>query len=88
MKLGELFPELGGDLSGIDIVGVTADSRKVQPGYLFAAILGSRGDGRSFIDAALAAGAAAGAANRLKKLSAFQVGRAVVFATSPISFTR
>lgn len=59
MKLGELFPELGADLSGIDIVGVTADSRKVQPGYLFAALLGSRGDGRSFIDAALAAGAAA-----------------------------
>jgi UDP-N-acetylmuramoyl-L-alanyl-D-glutamate--2,6-diaminopimelate ligase len=41
------------------IVGVTADSRQVRPGYLFAALPGSRSDGRSFIPAALQAGAAA-----------------------------
>ncbi len=41
------------------ITGVTADSRKVRPGALFAALPGSRIDGRSFIDAAIKAGAAA-----------------------------
>jgi UDP-N-acetylmuramoyl-L-alanyl-D-glutamate--2,6-diaminopimelate ligase len=41
------------------ITGVTADSRKVKPGCLFAALPGSKIDGRGFIDAAVAAGAAA-----------------------------
>ena len=42
-----------------EIVGVTADSRKVQPGFLFVALPGSKADGRSFIPAAIQAGAAA-----------------------------
>jgi UDP-N-acetylmuramoyl-L-alanyl-D-glutamate--2,6-diaminopimelate ligase len=42
-----------------EIAGLTADSRQVKPGYLFAALAGSRQDGRRFIDQALAAGAAA-----------------------------
>jgi UDP-N-acetylmuramoyl-L-alanyl-D-glutamate--2,6-diaminopimelate ligase len=42
-----------------EIAGVTADSRKVAPGWLFAAMPGSRVDGRTFIPAALEAGAAA-----------------------------
>ena len=41
------------------ITGITADSRRVAPGYLFAALPGSRTDGRTFIPAALKAGAAA-----------------------------
>jgi UDP-N-acetylmuramoyl-L-alanyl-D-glutamate--2,6-diaminopimelate ligase len=41
------------------IAGVTADSRKVRPGFLFAALPGSKVDGRSFIAPALDAGAAA-----------------------------
>ena len=41
------------------INGVTADSRQVRPGYLFAALPGSTVHGRSFIPAALRAGAAA-----------------------------
>ena len=41
------------------IEGVTADSRKVRPGFLFAALPGSKVDGRTFIDNALKAGAAA-----------------------------
>ena len=41
------------------IEGVTADSRKVRPGYLFAALPGSSADGRAFVAAAAAAGAAA-----------------------------
>ncbi|MBX3481771.1 MAG: UDP-N-acetylmuramoyl-L-alanyl-D-glutamate--2,6-diaminopimelate ligase [Caulobacter sp.] len=42
-----------------EITGVTADSRKVRPGFLFAALPGSQADGRSFIPKALEAGAAA-----------------------------
>ena len=41
------------------IEGVTADSRKVKPGYLFAAFSGARADGREYVASALAAGAAA-----------------------------
>jgi UDP-N-acetylmuramoyl-L-alanyl-D-glutamate--2,6-diaminopimelate ligase len=41
------------------ITGVTADSRKVQPGFLFAALPGALADGRTFLAQALANGAAA-----------------------------
>jgi len=57
MRLSELLQR---DLAeDPEITGVTADSRKVGPGFLFAALPGSRVDGRSFIPAALDAGAAA-----------------------------
>jgi UDP-N-acetylmuramoyl-L-alanyl-D-glutamate--2,6-diaminopimelate ligase len=42
-----------------EIGGLTADSRQVKPGYLFAALAGSKQDGRRFIDQAIAAGAVA-----------------------------
>jgi len=42
-----------------EITGVTADSRRVKPGYLFAALPGVQSDGRAFVSAALKAGAAA-----------------------------
>ncbi len=41
------------------IQGVTADSRKVENGFLFAALPGAKADGKSFVPAALARGAAA-----------------------------
>ncbi|HEY4251859.1 MAG TPA: UDP-N-acetylmuramoyl-L-alanyl-D-glutamate--2,6-diaminopimelate ligase [Roseomonas sp.] len=41
------------------ITAITADSRKVAPGTLFAAIPGARADGRAFIADAVARGAAA-----------------------------
>jgi UDP-N-acetylmuramoyl-L-alanyl-D-glutamate--2,6-diaminopimelate ligase len=41
------------------IKGVTADSRKVKPGWLFAALPGGSADGRDFVPAAVKAGAAA-----------------------------
>ena len=43
----------------LEISGITADSRRVAPGYLFAALPGSRVDGRSFIADAVARGAVA-----------------------------
>jgi UDP-N-acetylmuramoyl-L-alanyl-D-glutamate--2,6-diaminopimelate ligase len=54
-----------------EITGVTADSRQVRPGFLFAALPGVKADGRSFIPAALQAGAAAVlAANDVETLDA------------------
>jgi UDP-N-acetylmuramoyl-L-alanyl-D-glutamate--2,6-diaminopimelate ligase len=41
------------------IAGVTADSRKVRPGFLFAALSGSTDDGARYVPQALGAGAAA-----------------------------
>jgi UDP-N-acetylmuramoyl-L-alanyl-D-glutamate--2,6-diaminopimelate ligase len=41
------------------IEGVTADSRDVKPGFLFAALSGAKADGREYVASALAAGAAA-----------------------------
>jgi len=41
------------------IRGLTADSRQVGPGFLFAALPGAKADGRAFIGAALAQGAVA-----------------------------
>jgi UDP-N-acetylmuramoyl-L-alanyl-D-glutamate--2,6-diaminopimelate ligase len=43
----------------LDIAGVTADSRSVVPGDLFAALPGSHADGRAFIGDAVARGAVA-----------------------------
>ncbi|WP_434050881.1 MAG: UDP-N-acetylmuramoyl-L-alanyl-D-glutamate--2,6-diaminopimelate ligase [Roseibium sp.] len=44
---------------GLEITGLTADSRSVQPGYLFAAFKGSAVDGTRFVPNAVAAGAVA-----------------------------
>jgi UDP-N-acetylmuramoyl-L-alanyl-D-glutamate--2,6-diaminopimelate ligase len=45
--------------AALEISGITADSRRVAPGYLFAALPGSRTDGRAFIAEAVSRGAAA-----------------------------
>ncbi|MGE5360538.1 MAG: Mur ligase family protein [Bacteroidales bacterium] len=42
-----------------DILGVTEDSREVQPGWLFVAVPGTRMDGHHFVGDAIARGAAA-----------------------------
>jgi len=47
------------DHSDLDIRGLTADSRAVRPGYLFAAFAGGRDDGRCYIADAVARGAVA-----------------------------
>jgi UDP-N-acetylmuramoyl-L-alanyl-D-glutamate--2,6-diaminopimelate ligase len=62
LRLTELMSLDRGDAligSDPDITGLTADSRAVRPGYLFAALAGSKTDGRKFIADALARGAAA-----------------------------
>ena len=62
MTLGELIgPEADLPASWLQtpISGLTADSRAVKPGYLFAALPGSRTDGACFIAEALQKGAAA-----------------------------
>jgi UDP-N-acetylmuramoyl-L-alanyl-D-glutamate--2,6-diaminopimelate ligase len=62
MKLREILPpdaELDARHAGLEIVGVTADSRNVKPGDLFVAIAGNKADGMGFVAAAIKAGAAA-----------------------------
>jgi len=44
---------------GKDFSGLTSDSRKVRPGYLFAALSGSKTDGAKFVKDAVSRGAAA-----------------------------
>ncbi len=47
------------DFTGLDLTGLTSDSRKVEPGYLFAALAGSKTDGARFLPDAVARGARA-----------------------------
>ena len=50
--------EACGDLS-VGLTGVSHDSRRIEPGYLFVAIPGEKADGHKFVRSALNAGAAA-----------------------------
>ncbi len=61
MKLRELLPDadIDAQFASIDVTGVTADSRKVQPGFLFVAIAGTKTDGAQFAAKAAEAGAVA-----------------------------
>jgi UDP-N-acetylmuramoyl-L-alanyl-D-glutamate--2,6-diaminopimelate ligase len=63
LRLSELIDEGKKSLkqawTDVEINGLSADSRAVRPGYLFAAIPGTRVDGRAYIDDALKAGASA-----------------------------
>ena len=62
MTLGELIgPEtdLPASLAATPIAGLAADSRQVEPGYLFAALPGVNTDGARFVADAVARGAAA-----------------------------
>ena len=45
--------------ANVEIIGLTADSRNVRPGYLFVAIAGTKADGARFIADAIAKGAVA-----------------------------
>ena len=64
MSLAEIAKACGGSyvgddgLKSVEVTGVVIDSRKVEPGFLFAAVKGERVDGHSFIPAVFAKGAA------------------------------
>lgn len=58
MKLSDLL-QSNGKAAQVEIVGLSADSREVRPGYLYAALRGSRQDGTAFIDDAVLQGAVA-----------------------------
>jgi UDP-N-acetylmuramoyl-L-alanyl-D-glutamate--2,6-diaminopimelate ligase len=67
MKLREILPpdaEIDARTADLEIGGVSADSRAIKSGDLFVAIGGGKADGRSFIVAAVAAGAVAVLAQR------------------------
>lgn len=61
MKLSKLAGSSGLELpeQDVEISRLTADSRKIQPGTLFAALPGTRVNGNDFIASALAGGASA-----------------------------
>ncbi|HRO67207.1 MAG TPA: Mur ligase domain-containing protein, partial [Pseudobdellovibrionaceae bacterium] len=66
MKLQDLFAghsgfttKTGGELPDLEIKGLSSDARKVEPGFLFVAIKGSKADGHDFIPEALRNGAVA-----------------------------
>jgi UDP-N-acetylmuramoyl-L-alanyl-D-glutamate--2,6-diaminopimelate ligase len=61
VNLRDLLPEAEIDArhGTIEIAGVSADSRKIKPSFLFIAIAGAKADGAHFAKQAAAAGAAA-----------------------------
>jgi UDP-N-acetylmuramoyl-L-alanyl-D-glutamate--2,6-diaminopimelate ligase len=64
VTLGDLLPEakLDAGFAVVAVTGVTSDSRKVKPGFLFVAIAGNKADGAQFAIKAVEAGAVAVAA--------------------------
>src|SRR5262245_46864807 len=68
MKLGNLLTvDAVSDAryAALDVHGISADSRKVRPGDLFVAVLGSNDDGLKFVAPAVANGAVAVMAERV-----------------------
>ena len=59
MILRDMFPHLSGADGDVEVTGLTADSRQVKPGYVFAAMQGVVTDGRKYIPGAIEAGAVA-----------------------------
>jgi UDP-N-acetylmuramoyl-L-alanyl-D-glutamate--2,6-diaminopimelate ligase len=65
VNLTDLLPDAAdGRRQALAISGVTADSRKVKPGFLFVAVAGAKADGAHFAKAAAAGGAVAVAAEQ------------------------
>lgn len=58
MRLSELFSDIP-ITKDIDIKGITNNSNEVKPGYLFAAVKGTKTDGSRFIEDAVSRGASA-----------------------------
>jgi len=56
---GGITPHLRAQARDLEVVGLTADSREVKPGFLFAALPGTKADGRQFAVDAVKKGAVA-----------------------------
>lgn len=73
VSLGELFAAAGITISDehkkIEILGLAADSRRVQKGYLFISIRGSSGDADEYIREAVSRGACAVALEDAEEIS-------------------
>ena len=65
MTLANIAAACGGSYHGdpaaaqVEVTGITSDSRKVEPGFLFAALKGERVDGHAFVAQVFEKGAAA-----------------------------
>ncbi len=61
ISLAELLPDIAmaTSASGCRVAGLTADSRKIKPGYVFFAIPGTKADGLAYAGQAIHAGAVA-----------------------------
>ncbi|MEP6355794.1 MAG: UDP-N-acetylmuramoyl-L-alanyl-D-glutamate--2,6-diaminopimelate ligase [Hyphomicrobiales bacterium] len=62
MLLSDILPkdaEIVGNIDGCEVHGLTADSRAVKPGFVFAALKGVNSDGALFAEQAIKAGAVA-----------------------------
>ncbi len=83
MRLGALTHEIVDEAAGPDpeVLGITADSRKVGPGFVFVALAGTRADGARFAADAVARGAVAVIAGRTADLG--DLGVPVLRAAEP-----
>ncbi|MFW5966233.1 MAG: Mur ligase family protein, partial [Persicimonas sp.] len=79
MRLTELLDRIDeielarGGVDGVEIREVVFDSRKVEPGALFVALVGSAADGHAFVDDAVEAGAAAVLVEDLEAAARLQI---------------
>lgn len=64
---GTLLTVTGQETPKGEVTGVVIDSRKLEPGNLFLAIVGERVDGHTFVEQVLANGAAAAVVERMPK---------------------
>ena len=64
--LSQIASAIGASQPAVDteVTGVTIDSRTVEPGWLFVAIIGENFDGHNFVNAVLENGAAAAICSR------------------------
>ena len=89
MQLSELTGEANDEMTvvslaeAVEVTGLTADSRKVGPGYLFAALPGAQSDGRDFIDEAVSKGAVVVLAPKGTALKAYEPPVALVEDDNP-----
>lgn len=73
MILKDLFPHMTGPEGDTEVTGLTADSRAVEPGFVFAALKGVVTDGRRFIPGAIKAGAVAVIGNELPEFAGIAI---------------